>query len=193
MDTEWIDEPDRLKTLDLCIFGISKNLEGTLGRGRSNEHVCSAPLECTTRRTVSKLKLKTNSNAPCDSDLAKLLPSTITSNPELVILQAANSVGRGMHAGFFDWSTSTLIIKGRMSGTTNAGIHRASPFQGCERCIAPGILIGRLTAKIKLARNAPARLRPLDKAEIVAVYRLEVSRGGGVKGTLEGAITVRCL
>jgi hypothetical protein len=143
---------------------------------------------------MSVLKLELRSDKPCDSELGLQL------NGELVVERLATAydtdgLHRGVHAGDFVWLGQQFEITGRMSGITNAGILRARVFTpACEKCLAPGVMIGRLCGEVVKTHDPE-----LKGARLVAVYRLLAARprktgvqGPSIRGTIEGVIVTKC-
>ena len=81
-----------------------------------------------------------------------------------------------------------------ISGITNAGLFRPAPFTaGPEKCVAEGILTGRLCGVVVKTLNPE-----LNGAQVVATYRLHTATtakgeiGPAVAGTLEGVLITAC-
>lgn len=187
------DDPAALFRDPFCLHAISKNITGSVRVAERARRECAGD-RCETLRTSGALAGKLTSNAPCDSRVAKPLRGSIRVD-DLVCAFEADATRRGIHAGTFEWQAgSGTMIKGEISGTVNAGILRGKPFEpGCEKCLAPRVLIGRLCGRVASTESAALR-----GASVMAVYRFLVVRGtatglaGSFKGTLEGAILPPC-
>jgi len=184
------DNPDEIFGSDTCVTSLSKNARGKMALQESTRHVCERT-DCVTLRTHAVLKVTLTGNAACDGALAKLLKGSLTVQT-LATAYEKDGLGRGVHAGDFHWVAAGIEIEGRMSGITNAGLVRATPFKPFEKCRAEGILVGRLCGRVVKTTN-----RELRRAQIVATYRLKTTstpRGanGAVVGTIEGVVITPC-
>lgn len=186
-----LDSPPALLKERLCVHNVSKNARGTLERNVSKGEKCGDP-ECLTLKTVHRFKVELRRH-DCDSPLGASIDGTLVVE-RLVTAFDRDGHQRGVHAGDFQWFIDGGgSIRGRISGITNAGTHRAPVFDPCERCHLPGVFTGRLCGEV--ADPPSAELRG---AKIVALYQVRydpsVEGGSGeVRGTLEGVLVAPCL
>jgi hypothetical protein len=174
----------------VCVFPLSKDLEGELNLIHSDRESCRT-LDCNTLETQHHLKLAA-SRHECDSEAAGLLDGTLASGDLVHKFADADGNRRGVHEGTFRWSGSGARAVGTLRGVTNAGTHRAPAFDECQRCDNPGVMEGLMVGTIRRAHD-----RRLVGCTIQAAYRLRFdpsSEGGSgaVRGTLEGAIVCDC-
>ena len=185
-----LDEPSELLRERICLHDVSKDVRGELDQNVEEHEKCGVP-ECRTLKTVHRLKVEVRGH-DCDSGLGKLLDGTLVVD-RLVTAFEEDGHHRGIHAGDFQWESKGAVIRGRMSGVTNAGTHRAPVFEpGCERCDERGVLTGRLCGEV-----VEAHVGELRECKVVAIYkiRFDPSEGGGsgaVYGTLEGMVICPC-
>jgi hypothetical protein len=181
------DDPDHIDHDLYCLDAISKNVKGTVRIARARREVHTK--DCPTFRTLGPLKLITRTNEPCDSELSLRLDNGSFTVERLATAYELDGLRRGFHAGDFVWTGQHVTVEGRISGITNAGILRAPVFKGdCEACETRGIMIGRLCGEVVGSAG------PLNRAQVVAVYRFKAGRptrrgaSGGVVGTIERVI-----
>lgn len=185
-----LDEPSDLLKARLCLNNVSKDVRGELVLNVSDLEKCAEP-ECLTLKTVHRLKVEVQ-RYECDSHLGSLLDGTLVVE-RLVSAFERDGLQRGVHAGDFEWSTGGGLIRGRMSGITNAGTHREPVFKACERCHQPGVLTGRLCGEVVDAAGGGE----LRECKVVAIYKIrfdptEKGGEGDVYGTLEGMVICPC-
>jgi hypothetical protein len=184
------DDPARLLAVDLCLHALSKDLSGQMKTLHALAETCADG--CKTLKTVHTLSLQVRPHA-CDSRLAAALNGTITVPHLTHAFVNGDENERGVHAGSFIWSTTSVSVTGLMAGITNAGTHRAPAFDQCQKCHEPGVFEGRLIGRVIKSRKPDLR-----GAEISADYRIlwdPIARRGAttrVRGTLEGAILEEC-
>lgn len=184
-----LDEPPVLLKERLCVHNVSKDVRGELDLNVSQFEKCAEP-GCVTLKTVHGLKVDVGGH-DCDSKLGKLLDGILVVD-RLVTAFEEDGLHRGVHAGDFIWKSQGALIHGRMSGITNAGIHREPPFNPCERCDEKGVLTGRLCGEV-----VDAFVGELRECKVVAVYKIrfdpsEKGGAGGIYGTLEGMVICPC-
>ncbi len=191
--TGCLDDPAALLEQRVCIHNVSKDARGTLELNAKEPEACGTP-ECVTLKTVHRFKVELRRHE-CDSKSGALLDGTLVVE-RLVTAFERDGLQRGVHAGDFDWFIDGGgLIRGRISGITNAGTHRAPVFKPCERCHEPGVLIGRLCGEIE---QAPPGADYLQRAKVVATYKVQfkASDQGGddpdIQGTVEGVVIVPC-
>ena len=184
------DDPAAIFDKEYCLSAVSKNLRGEFGHPNPKPHECRKP-ECKTLRVTQALKVAVTPDH-CDSPLARNLNGT------LVVERLASAFDkdgnhRGIHAGDFVWTgVNQVVVKGRLSGMTNEGTHRAPAFTECQRCDQHGVMEGLLCGVVE----APA-VDDLNGAQITASYRIKFDPtangpAGGAQGTLEGMIITPC-
>lgn len=211
------DDPQRMasRAFRVCVNAVSKDLrDGTLRRARvpgAGIMRCVKP-DCTTLKTVHRLLLKTIiPHEECDSplSLALQIDQSTGAGPQgallvepLVTVFEGNGLRRGIHAGNFLWrGPNFLRIRGRMSGTTNAGLYRAPVFDEVERCSQVHVLYGRLCGRIETIDAAG--LGHLVGSQLIGTYRIAIQADPGegerglpgsdrVEGVLEAAILSSC-
>jgi hypothetical protein len=183
--------PDEILDTEVCLFPVSKDLQGELHPVEAEVEECRAR-RCRTLKTVHVLKLNA-ARGPCDSEeLAALLDGVFTVTNLTTAFLNGDGALRGVHGGTFRWKGGGARVSGSLSGLTNAGTHRGPVFDECQPCDAPGYMEGRLCGRID--RRSDRRLAGCD---LVGTYRLrfEPSREGGagqIEGTLEAAVICRC-
>jgi hypothetical protein len=187
--TGCLDEPSVLLKERLCVHNVSKDMRGDLDLNVSEHEKCAEP-ECLTLKTVHRFKVELRRH-DCDSNLGGLLDGTLVIE-RLVTAFERDGLQRGVHAGDFEWFTQGGLVRGRMSGITNAGTHREPVFDPCERCHQPGVLTGRLCGEV-----VEAQVGELRECKVVATYKVrfdpsEKGGDGGVYGTLEGMVICPC-
>lgn len=173
-----------------CIGEVSKNLKGKLNPTSKRIQKCESPA-CETLVTTHELTLKLTAHRPCDSATSRPL-SGILKVARLATAFKKNGKGRGLHAAQFVWQGSGVLIKGTLSGITNAGTHRAPAFKECQVCGEVGVLEGTLCGTV-VKTDDPK----LKKCRVTAAYRIrfDPSESGGegaVLGTLEGVVVCPC-
>ena len=188
------DTPPDILDHELCLSGLSKNLEGELRLLHHQRERCPK-LECVTLKTEHFLALKVSSNEPCDSSQAKLLDGVIRVSDLAHAFEGGDGTRRGFHGGDFRWQgQGGLLVLGTLSGMTNVGTLREPVFEpACERCDERGVMQGRLCGVIRRSPKDPR----LIGCQVFGVYRFafEPSKEGGeggIKGTLEGVIVCAC-
>lgn len=174
----------------VCLSLLSKDLEGELRLVESTEERCRE-LSCTTLETVHQLELKAGRH-DCDSEVGSLLDGTLHVGDLVHKFEGGDGTHRGVHEASFRWRGRSVLATGSMRGVTNAGTHRAPPFDACQRCDEVGVMEGLLVGTIRRARD-----RRLVGCTLQAAYRLRFDASsdggsGGVRGTLEGAIVCDC-
>ena len=184
------DDPAAVFEKEYCLSAVSKNLRGEFGQPHPKPHACKKP-ECKTLRVTQVLKVEVTPER-CDSPLAKNLNGTLVVE-RFVSAFDQDGNHRGIHAGDFVWTgVAGVAVKGRLSGMTNEGTHRAPAFNDCQRCDQHGVMEGLLCGQI----DAP-NVDDLNGAQITASYRIKFDPtangpAGAVLGTLEGMIVTPC-
>jgi hypothetical protein len=185
------DDPRHIQSDLMCLYAVSKDLEGKLALEESEIERCD-DRECDTLKTRHVLALSVKSSrGECDSRESTALDGQLTARDLTSAFIEGSGDHRGFHAATFQWKNSGLIIAGTLSGVTNAGVHRAPVFKECQRCNEHGVMEGRLCGQI---RRGPRELRGCN---IIGVYllRFDAGRAGGegaVQGTFEGVIVCPC-
>lgn len=187
----YLDDARRLWTTKMCLEPVSKNLHGELRLLDRERQECEEP-KCLTLKTDHFLRLRVESNEPCDSDLGKRLDGMLGVRRLVHALHDGTGMGRGPHTGEFVWVGNGFQIQGEMSGMTNVGTHREPAFDPCQECHAPGFMEGRLCGVIRRAEN-----EALVGCRVTAVYRIRFDPSEGfqdtdVRGTLEGVVVCTC-
>lgn len=185
-----LDEPSVLLKERLCVHNVSKDARGDLVLNSSEHEKCAEP-ECVTLKTVHRFKVELRSH-DCDSPLGQRLEGTLVAE-RFVTAFENDGLQRGVHAGDFEWFINGGgLVRGRLSGITNAGTHRAPVFDARERCHQPGVLTGRLCGEV-----VDAPIGELRECKVVAIYKVrfdpsEKGGEGGVYGTVEGMVICPC-
>ena len=182
--------PADLLAAEVCLFEISKDVEGRLSHPEGQQHLCPED-DCRTLATDQDLELELRSH-DCDSEVGRLFDGRLRSVDLATVYVDGDGNRRGVHTATFSWRSQAGLVQGTLSGLTNEGTHRPPAFDECQKCGDTGVMEGRLCGR--LVRTPEPRL--LD-AEVVAAYRLrcEVSGEGvlgGVRGTLEGLVVRTC-
>ncbi len=186
------DDPRFMREQNLCLFALSKNLEGSIGRAEGERRECGDP-ECRTLMTVQPLSLEVRTNELCDSEQGRLLDGALEVEG-LVHVYDGDGTERGFHSGEFRWRAEGMLVVGELSGITNAGTHREPVFEPCQRCLAPGFMEGRFCGTIE--ETEEERLRG---CRLFGTYRLRFRETSGegipeqeLAGTLEGVVVCEC-
>ena len=139
------------------VSGLSKNASGTLTRRESAApFTCRTPA-CKTLRTTYTLVFDVIKPHACDSRTSRVLDDS-TLRVELATAFEISEAKRGFHAGDFTWTGAAgLIVRGRMSGLTNVGTHRAPIFDPCQVCDVKDVMEGRLCGTVDSPNNPPTR------------------------------------
>jgi hypothetical protein len=174
----------------VCLYSLSKDLEGELRLIESEKELCRER-DCTTLETLHQIVLRV-SRHDCDSDAGALLDGTLHSGDLVHKFEGGDGNRRGIHEGSFRWRGVGALATGTLRGITNAGTHRKPAFDDCQRCHDPGVMEGLLLGTIRRARD-----RRLIGCGLQAAYRLRFepsSEGpsGALAGTLEGALVCDC-
>jgi hypothetical protein len=184
-------DPRRLLPAELCLGELSKDLGGDLVLRTSEPRPC-AEIDCRTLTTQHALDVTLKTHQ-CDSEIGKLFDGKLSSPDLTTVFARGGSRNRGMHAGNFEWVSAAGVFRGRLSGMTNEGTHRETPFRDCQRCDEPGVLEGRLCGRV----IEPADPR-LAGAQVFGAYRLRLLEPGAegvqgpITGTLEGVVVRPC-
>jgi hypothetical protein len=131
------------------------------------------------------------SSGDCDS-LGDTLNGRLYSKDLVHAFTNGASTLRGVHASSFRWAGQSAHINGTLSGISNAGTHRAEPFDPCQRCHDPGWMEGRLCGAIVNAADPE-----LVGCQVVGTYRLKLDGSfsdpvAAVHGTIEGLVVCDC-
>jgi hypothetical protein len=182
--------PADLLAAEVCLFELSKNVEGRLSEPEGQVHVCPED-DCRTLTTDQELQLALTSH-DCDSEVGRLFDGRLRSTDLVTAHVDGDGNRRGLHTASFLWRSKAGLVQGTLSGLTNEGTHRAPAFGECQKCGEIGVMEGRLCGR--LVRATEPRLAG---AEVVAAYRFRfdsTSNGavGGVRGTLEGLVIRTC-
>jgi hypothetical protein len=184
------DNPKLILAAKSCVASVSKDVKGEIVIANEHRFVCEQK-HCATLNTIGEIKAALKSDRACDSRLGIELDGEFVV-ADLATLYDTDGLHRGVHAGDFQWDSHAGQIRGRMSGTTNAGILREPFSPACEKCSIPGIMIGRLCGEVVEAVD-PA----VKAAQFVAVYRFKTDSSpqggrGALLGTIEGALILPC-
>ncbi len=185
------DHPSDVLERHGCLLPLSKDIEGFLSDPDRVERHCKDP-GCVSLRWANSIKVELAPHV-CDDPQLVSMNGTLSVGNLATAFAGDRSYYRGVHAGDFRWviPPAGIVVVGRISGITNAGILREPPFTSCEECRQPGIMTGRLCGVIS---EAPPTHGQWLNSMVNAVYRWSFDLGGGgrIYGTLEGAITVVC-
>jgi hypothetical protein len=182
--------PADLLAAEVCLFELSKDVEGALSQPEGQHHVCPED-DCRSLTTDQDLDLALRSH-DCDTEFGRLFDGQLRSLDLATVYVDGDGSRRGMHTATFSWRSRAGLVQGTLSGLTNEGTHRAPAFGECQKCSEVGVMEGRLCGR--LIRAAEPRL---TGAEVVAAYRLRFDASssgalGGVRGTIEGLIVRSC-
>jgi hypothetical protein len=186
-----LDDPATIFTRKMCVHAVSKNLKATIKLLEKDEQRCEKP-PCRTLKTSHTLKLTgIVSNNPCDSKFGKILTGSILVE-KLSSAFDQDGTQRGFHAGDFEWKTASFLIRGRLSGVTNAGTHRKPIFKDCQPCDARGFMEGRICGAV-----VETTKEELTDCQIIGTYRLsfppsETGGNGSGSGTIEAVLVCPC-
>jgi hypothetical protein len=176
----------------VCLSALSKNLKGEL-RPLQHERERCAKLRCVTLKTLHFVRLKVNTNRPCDSRTGVLMDGELTIRDLATAFEGGDGTKRGVHEGNFIWKGRSLVAVGTLSGITNAGTHRKPPFDACQTCDAKGFMEGRFCGTIQKSERPQLR-----GCQVTGTYRFHFkptrAEGGqgGIAGTMEGDIVCPC-
>lgn len=185
-----LDDPGLLDATNVCLYPLSKNVEGDLEQVGARTDECPAA-GCLTLKAAQRLYLKVGTNEPCDSTEALALSGDMEVLDVVAAFANADGWARGLHTGRFRWTGAGALATGRWSGVINAGTHRKPAFRGCQECHQPGVLEGRLWGVVEAGDPL------LNGAAVVASYRItfQPSESGGtgpLTGSLEGLLVALC-
>jgi hypothetical protein len=182
---------EEIKALDLeplynervCMWEISKDLEGKFSVSNQEEQVCGAP-PCRTIKAIVKFDIDARPHSPCDTGPSGAFDGHFEG--EILFAYKQSGSDRGYHCGKFEWYGSASRLVGQMSGVTSAGTHR-----GCEPCDRRGHMEGRLDAVVIDGEHKDCR--------VLATYviNFDTTSSGAqdtaVEGALEGVTICPCL
>ena len=185
------DHPKRLYETKVCLSAVSKDVRGDLRLLEDRPEECPEE-DCRTLKTIHLLYLEAvPGTGDCDS-LGDTLNGRLYTKDLIHAFTNADSTQRGVHAGTFQWVGQGARATGSLSGISNAGTHRAEPFDPCQRCHEPGWMEGRLCGSIEQATN-----QRLVGCQLIGSYRLRLEGGfadpsAAVRGTVEGLVICDC-
>jgi hypothetical protein len=188
------DKAEDIRCPRMCLFGISKNLEGRLTLVDAEREECGEP-PCLTLKLIHFAEMRATSYRLCDTpdDQGGLFDGTLKLYDLTHALMDGNPEGRGFHGASFRLSGPSGTIDGTFSGMTNANTYRAPHFNGeeGERCHVPNVMEGRFCGTVQRARQDH-----LVGAQVIGTYRLRARRDllnpETIEGTLEGVVVVTC-
>ena len=186
------DHPERLYDTKVCLSTVSKDVRGDLRLLEDRPEECREE-DCRTLKTIHVLYLEAApGTGDCDS-LGDTLNGRLYSKDLVHAFTNADTTLRGVHAGTFQWAGQGARATGTLSGISNAGTHRAEPFDPCQRCHEPGWMEGRLCGSIVQATN-----QRLVGCQLIASYRMRLEGAffsdpsAAVRGTVEGLVVCDC-
>ncbi len=151
------DDPRFMREQNLCLFALSKNLEGRIGRAEGERRECQDP-ECGTLMTVQPLEFEARTNDPCNSRQGRSFDGALEVE-DFVHVYDGDATERGFHSGEFRWRAKGTLVIGELSGVTNAGTLRG-PDCGAAGSSAPtGCAWGNAPARTSQSRSWPAPWR----------------------------------
>lgn len=167
----------------MCLYAISKDIEGELQYQDHHDHTCSSG--CVTMKNLSILEVRVTAG-PCDSAEAASLDGVIEA--QWVAAHENDGNQRGVHGGKAKWGGAGSEAAGFLAGLNNAGTHRAPPYS-CEDCDRHGHLEGRFRFAILDGKH--------QGCVAVGQYAIEydASTTGistAVHGIMEGSIVCDC-
>jgi hypothetical protein len=187
------DDPRHIESELMCLYAVSKDLEGKLALDESEVEKCDER-DCATLKTRHVLQLEVKSSGEqCDSREARILNGRLLSIDLASAFSNGSGENRGFHGATVRWTETggRMVATGTLSGVTNAGPHRDPFFRECQQCDERGVMEGRLCAQI---RRAPP---DFVCCNVIGVYLLRFDAnakggGGAVQGTFEGVIVCPC-
>lgn len=191
-DRTCLEDARELFDQEVCLYEVSKNVEGQLNRWYAQREECREP-RCETLKTGHLLSLEVTA-FECDSPPSVALDGQLVV-PQLVTAFAnADPEARGLHTGAFTWQGNDVLVRGTLSGNTNVGTHREPHFDQCEGCDEKYHMEGRLCGRIVKARGEWRRLRG---CQVTAVYHFRYDPVGDTGnayliGVIEGLIVCAC-
>ena len=131
------DDADELYSTKVCLNAVSKDVRGEIHLLEDRQEECSQD-ECRTLKAMHVIIFEVQaSTGDCDS-LGDTLNGRLYSRDLVHAFTNGDSTLRGVHASSFRWAGQGAHINGTLSGISNAGTHRAEPFDPCQRCHDPG-------------------------------------------------------
>jgi hypothetical protein len=187
------DDPRHIISDLMCLYRVSKNLEGRLALEESEVEACERR-DCKTLKTRHVLDLDVRTSGDrCDDGEARILNGRLLSIDLASAFSNGSGENRGFHGATVRWTETggRMVATGTLSGVTNAGPHRDPFFRECQQCDERGVMEGRLCAQI---RRAPP---DFVCCNVIGVYLLRFDAnakggGGAVQGTFEGVIVCPC-
>jgi hypothetical protein len=187
------DDPRHIQSDLMCLYAVSKDLEGKLTLEEREIEDCERR-SCRTLKTRHVLELAVRPSAgDCDGGEAKILDGHLKSLDLASAFIDGSGNNRGFHGATFQWKESggRMVATGTLSGVTNAGVHREPAGKDCQRCNEHGVMEGRLCAQIRRGPDG------FGCCNVIGVYLLRFDAGegggeGGVQGTFEGVIVCPC-
>jgi hypothetical protein len=177
--------PREMIEIKFCMSEVSKELKGQFTVLDRDLQECKDP-PCKTLKGLIAVEAEVNPHKPCDSRISGILNGMIKG--ELAFAYIEDGTRRGIHAGEFEWHGADAMLKGRMSGVTNAGTHHP-PAGTCEPCDRGGHMEGRLDAVVVEGKMLGYR--------VWAAYAIDFDSGfdvqdTGFQGTIEGVLIAPC-
>jgi hypothetical protein len=164
----------------VCMWEVSKYLQGNFTIGEREERECGDPL-CVTIKAMVEFKIEATPHPPCDASPSRAFDGLICG--KMLCTYSHNGSDRGYHWGKFEWHGSASRLVGTMSGVTNVGAHR-----GREPCEQGGHMEGRLDAIVVDGKHEGCR--------VLATYAIDLKSHGAqnasVDGVLEGVTIYPC-
>ncbi len=172
-----------------CLENLSKDAEGKLIRTFKDHQECRDP-RCITFKTIHALEMEVKSG-PCDSSLGKLFDGAFIVE-KLATAFIRDGEQRGCHTGEFLWKGDDTVVRGEITGTTNAGTHRKPVFDPCQKCHAPGYMEGVFCGHVIETAH-----RELHECQIKGSYRFRFdhsieAQDTGIRGVFEGLVICPC-
>jgi hypothetical protein len=188
-----IDTYKEILETEMCLFALSKSVQGRLALARDPILGGCPDLGCRTSKLQQQISLHSVQSGPCDSTEGKELGGTIDIQPFIQAFADANSSGRGIHAGEFHWNAGVTQVTGTISGTSGADtlwLPPENPQAVLQRqCSRAGLLLGRFCGTVTAGEKIP------KGSQVFGTYRLFVQApqgGSAVFGTMEGVIIRKC-
>ena len=147
-----LEDPRELYNRRVCLYPVSKDIKGEFKLLDRDVQKCEEK-KCVSLKADWLMKSELHSHKPCDSDAAQALDGVFHVRQLVNAFVDGSGENRGIHTGMFEWHGNGAVVRGSLSGVTNAGTHRKPAFDDCQKCHAPGYMEGHV-ASLSMQRTS---------------------------------------